>query len=118
MPAGISNTNQVLPFSGEALQLKSKMGLPLNIPGMFYLQHTPTAANLTSGTVTDNGLSLIGANQLGSTTADTVPLGGTAAVTFSSSSGLLCSFTTSNFMPTTLNNDNMPVKFVGLAGSG
>ena len=118
MPAGISNTNQVLPFSGEALQQKTKMGLPLNLPGLFYLQYTPTAANLTSGTVTDSGLSLIGANQLGSTTAGTLPLGGTAAVTFSNSSGLLVTFTTSSFMPTTLNYDQMPVKFVGLAGSG
>jgi hypothetical protein len=113
MAAGVPSTNQLLPFSGEALQNKSKMGLPLALPGLFYLQTTPSAANLSSGTVTDNGLSLIGANQLGSTTAGTLPWGGTAAVTFSSSSGLLCSFTTSSFMPTTLNYDQFPVKFSG-----
>ncbi|WP_460990877.1 hypothetical protein, partial [Staphylococcus aureus] len=46
-----------------------------------------------------------------------LPLGGTAAVTFSSSSGLLATFTTSSFMPTTLNYDQMPVKIVPAAGA-
>ena len=114
MAQGIPSTQSIFgPMSRESLQLKSKMGNSLEIPGLFYSQFTPSASNVTSGTVTDNGLSLIGANQLGTTTAGTLPLGGTAAVTFSSSTGLLCSFTTSNFMPTTLIYDQMPVKFTG-----
>lgn len=117
MAQGIPSTNQILPFSREALQLKSKLGAPLELPGLIYSQYTPTAAQISSGTVTDSGLSLIGANQLGSTTAGTLPLGGTAAVTFSSSSGLLVTFTTSSFLPTTLNYDQMPVKFaLGTSG--
>jgi hypothetical protein len=72
---------------------------------------------LTSGTVTNSGQSIVGALQLGGSTATTAPLGGDAAVTFSSSSGLLVTFTTSSFMPTTLNYDQMPVKFaVSAAG--
>lgn len=117
MAQGVPSTNQVVPFSREALQLKSKLGNSMEIPGLFYTQYTPTAATLTSGTVTDNGLSMVGALQLGSTTAGTLPLGGTAAVTFSSSTGLLASFTTSSFMPTTLNYDQMPVKFVPASGA-
>ncbi len=117
MAAGVPSTNQIIPFSQEALQSKSKLGARMQLPGLFYSQYTPTAANLSSGPVADSGLSLIGANQLGSTTAGTLPLGGTAAVTFSSSSGLLVSFTTSSFMPTTLMYDQAPVKFA-LGASG
>jgi len=117
MAIGVPSTNQTVPFSREALQLKSKLGNSLEIPGLIYSQYTPTAAQISSGTVTDSGLSLVGANQLGSVTNGTLPLGGTAAVTFSSSSGLLASFTTSSFLPTTLNYDQMPVKIVPAAGA-
>jgi len=118
MAVGIPSTNTIFgPNSREALQLKSKLFAPMEIPGIFYNQYTPTAATVTSGTVTNNGQSLIGALQLGGGTATTKPLGGDAAVTFSSSSGLLCSFTTSSFMPTTLNYDQMPVQFVPAAGA-
>lgn len=110
---GVPSTNQIVGFSREALQTKSKMGAPLELPGLFYNQYTPTAATLSSGTVTDSGMSLIGALQKGLVTNGTLPLGGNAAVTFSSSSGLLCSFTTSSFMPTTLNYNDFPVKFTG-----
>jgi len=117
MAQGIPSTNQTVPFSREALQLKSKIGNSIEIPGLVYSQYTPTAATVTSGTVTSSGQSLIGALQLGGGTATTLPLGGDAAVTFSSSSGLLASFTTSSFMPTTLNYDQMPVKFVPASGA-
>ena len=115
---GVSpSTTPIYPAIGDSLQAKAKLGAKMQIPGLFYNQYVPTAANLTSGTVTNSGLSLIGGLQLGTTTAGTLPLGGTAAVTFSSSSGLLCSFTTSSFMPTTLNYDQFPVTFtVSAAG--
>ena len=101
----------IFPTSPETLHFKSKLGYKMEIPGIFYNQYVPTAATITSGTVTNSGQSLIGALQLGGTTAGTLPLGGTAAVTFSSSSGLLCSFTTSSFMPTTAEYDQFPVTF-------
>ena len=105
------------PQSRESLQGKSKIGAPMELPGLFYSQFTPTAATLTSGTVTNSGQSLIGALQLGGSTATTLPLGGDAAVTFSSSSGLLVNFTTSSFLPTTLNYDQMPVMFTTSTGT-
>jgi len=109
--AGVPSQSPIFPVSMDALQMKSKMGMTMNVPGLFYSQYTPTAATLSSGTVTNSGQSLVGALQLGGTTATTKPLGGDAAVTFSSSSGLLCSFTTSSFMPTTLNYNDFPVQF-------
>jgi hypothetical protein len=107
----------IYPTSPESLQYKTKLGAKMEIPGVFYNQFVPTAATLSSGTVTNNGMSLVAAHQLGLTTAGTKPWGGDAAVTFSSSSGLLVSFTTSSFMPTTLNYDQFPVTFtVSAAG--
>jgi hypothetical protein len=120
MPSVFGNspsTTPIYPVDPNSLQSKAKLGAKLEIPGLFYNQYVPTAANLTSGTVTNSGLSLIGAHQLGTTTAGTLPLGGTAAVTFSSSSGLLASFTTSSFMPTTLNYDQLPVVITPAAGA-
>jgi len=101
----------------ESIMFRAKQGAIMEIPGLFYNQYTPTAATVTSGTVTNSGQSLIGAIQLGGVTNTTLPLGGDAVVTFSSSSGLLVSFTTSSFMPTTLNYDQMPVKFHTASGT-
>jgi hypothetical protein len=112
-----SSQTPIYQSNPENLQFKAKKGQPLEIPGLFYNQYVPTAANLTSGTVTNSGASLVGALQLGTTTAGTLPLGGTAAVTFSSSSGLLVTFTTSSFMPTTLNYNDYPVTFA-VTGAG
>jgi hypothetical protein len=115
---GVPSTNTIFgPNSREALQGKTKLGAPMELPGLFYTQYTPTAATISSGTVTSNGMSLVGALQLGLSTASTAPLGGDAVVTASSSSGLLISFTTSSFMPTTLNYDQMPVKFTTTTGT-
>ena len=105
------STTPIQPFPGDVLQYKSKRGARLELPGLYYSQYVPTAANLTSGTVTNSGASMIGALQLGGTTANTLPWGGTAAVTFTSSSGLLVNFTTSSFLPTTLNYNDFPVSF-------
>ena len=107
----------ILPTSPEAFQYKTKLGAKAELPGIFYNKYVPTAETLSRGTVTSSGMSLIGAHQLGLTTAGTKPWGGDAAVTFSSSSGLLVSFTTSSFMPTTLEYDQFPVTFtVSAAG--
>jgi hypothetical protein len=89
----------------------------MEIPGLFYNQYVPTAATISSGTVTNSGLSMIGALQLGSLTSGTLPLGGTAVATFSSSSGLLATIATSSFMPTTLNYDQFPVTFTTSTGT-
>lgn len=115
--SGIPSWSPIVPSTREAYNFKSKQNAPMEIPGLIYNQYVPTAATVTSGTVTNNGLSLIAANQLGTTTAGTLPLGGTAAVTFSSSGGLLASFTTSSFMPTTLNYDQYPVVFTPAASA-
>ena len=118
MAAGVPSTNSIYgPMNLDSLQRKTKIGAPMELPGIFYNQYVPTAATLTSGTVTNNGQSLIGALQLGGGTATTLPFGGDAVVTFSSSTGLLCSFTTSSFMPTTLNYDQFPVQFVPASGA-
>jgi hypothetical protein len=117
MAAGIPSTNQIVPFSREALQLKSKLGLASEIPGIFYNQPCPTAATLTSGTVVNDGQSLIGAYQLGGLTSTTLSWGGDAVATFSSSTGLLATIATSSFMPTTLNYMDFPVRFVAAAGA-
>ena len=114
--ASMSQT-PIYPVSPESLQYKTKFGLKHEIPGIFYNQYFPTPATKTSGTVTNNGLSLIGALQLGGGTATTLPLGGDAACTFSSSGGLLCTLTTSGFMPTTLNYNYFPVTFT-TSGAG
>ena len=115
--SNIPSWNTILPVSRDGLQLKTKQLNNLEIPGYFYNQFVPTAATVTSGTVTSNGQSLIAANQLGGGTATTLPLGGDAVVTFSSNSGLLVSFTTSSFMPTTLNYDQYPVSFTTTSGT-
>ena len=115
--SAIPSWNTVLPVSKDAFQSKTKQMANLEIPGCFYNQWVPTAATLTSGTVTSNGQSLIAANQLGGLTSTTLPWGGDAVATFSSSSGLLCTIATSSFMPTTLNYDQYPVSFtVSAAG--
>ena len=101
----------IYPIDPQSLQFKAKKTNKLEIPGLFYNQFVPTAANLTSGTVTSSGASMIGALQLGGTTAGTLPWGGTAAVTFTSSTGLLVNFTTSSFLPTTLNYNDFPITF-------
>lgn len=117
MAAGIPSTNQILPFSGEALQRKTKLGAPLELPGLFYNQATPSpAVQVSSGTVTNSGTSFIGAFNLGQLTTSTAPWGGDCAVTFSSSSGLLATTATSGPFPTTLNYDQFPVTFSAPAG--
>jgi hypothetical protein len=119
MAIGVPSTNTIFgPNSREALQMKSKLGAPMEIPGLFYNQYTPTAATVTSGTVTSNGQSQIGALQLGGGTATTLPYGGNSVVaSITSSTGALVTVTTSTFMPTTLTYDQMPVQFtLGAAG--
>ena len=118
MAAGIPNTNQILPFSREALQLKSKLGNPMELPGLFYSQYTPTAANCNTGTVTNSGASMIGALQKGIVQSGTTPWGGATIVTASSSTGLLITLSTAAaWLPTTLNYNDMPVQLVATAGS-
>lgn len=117
MAAGVPSTNLASPVPYEALQFKSKVGAKMSLPALIYIQPCPTAATLTSGTVVNDGQSLIGAYQLGGGTATTLSWGGDAAVTFSSSSGLLASFTTSSFLPTTLNYDQLPIRFIGASGA-
>jgi hypothetical protein len=115
--SAIPSWNPILPVSKDAFQSKTKQFATLEIPGCFYNQWVPTAATVTSGTVTNNGQSLIAGLQLGGATATTAPLGGDAVVTFSSNSGLLCTIATSDFMPTTLNYDQYPVTFTTTSGT-
>ena len=110
--SGIRSWTQIPSFSREALNIKNKQGVPLEIPGVFYNQWVPTPGTLTSGTVTNNGQSLIGALQLGGGTATVLPFGGDSTLaSITSSSGALCTVTTSTFMPTTLNYDQYPIVF-------
>jgi len=105
-------------MSREALQLKSKQGANLDIPGLFYNQPCPSAAvGISTGTVTNSGSSLIGAYQLGQLTTSTLPWGGDAAVTFSSSNGLLGTTATAGPFITTLNYMDYPVKIALAAGA-
>jgi hypothetical protein len=115
--SGVPSQTPIFPLSKDQLWAKTKQGLQMEIPGCFYNQFVPTPATVTSGTVTSNGQSLVGALQLGGATATTLPLGGDAAATFSSSGGLLATIATSNFMPTTLNYNMFPVTFVPAAGA-
>jgi hypothetical protein len=115
---GVSpSTTPIYPAIQDSLASKSKLGNKMELPGLMYNQYVPTAATISSGTVTNSGLSMIGALQLGSLTSGTLPLGGTAVATFSSSSGLLATIATSSFMPTTLNYDQFPVVFTTTTGT-
>ena len=110
--SGIPSQTAIFPVSRDALNFKSKQGVVSEIPGCFYNQFVPTPATVTSGTVTNNGQSLIGALQLGGGTATVLPLGGDSTLaSITSSSGALCTVTTSTFMPTTLNYDQYPIVF-------
>ena len=110
--SGIPSQTAIFPVSRDALNFKSKQGVISEIPGCFYNQFVPTPATVTSGTVTNNGQSLIGALQLGGGTATVLPLGGDSTLaSITSSSGALCTVTTSTFMPTTLNYDQYPIVF-------
>lgn len=117
MAAGVPSTNLASPVPYEALQFKSKQGAKMSIPALIYNQPCPTAATLSSGTVVNDGMSLIGAYQLGLGTASTLSWGGDASVTFDSSTGLRASFTTSGWPVTTLNYMDMPIRFIGAAGA-
>jgi hypothetical protein len=110
--SGIQSWTQIPSVSRDAFNLKTKQGAQMEIPGVFYNQWVPTPATVTSGTVTNNGQSLIGALQLGGGTATVLPLGGDSTLaSITSSSGALCTVTTSTFMPTTLNYDQYPIVF-------
>jgi hypothetical protein len=112
MATGVPSTNTIYgPMNRESLQGKTKLGLPIEVPGLYYNQYTPTGATVTSGTVTNSGQSLIGALQLGGLTTTVLPWGGDAVATFTSNAGLLVTTATSNCMPTTLNYDQFPVTF-------
>lgn len=52
MAVGIPSTNQIVPFSTEALQYKTKQGLAGTLPGAFYLQYGASASYNTSTTET------------------------------------------------------------------
>ena len=119
MATGVPSTNSIFgPMSREALQLKSKLGVPMEIPGLFYNQTAPSpAVGLTSGTVTNSGSSMITYFQNGQLTTSTAPWGGDAVVTFSSSSGLLATMATSDPYPDTLNYNDYPIKLVGAANA-
>jgi hypothetical protein len=49
MSIGIPTTNQILPFSEEALQYKSKQFLPGSLGALFYEQYAATSAVSTTG---------------------------------------------------------------------
>jgi hypothetical protein len=110
--AAIPSWTPIYPQSKESLGFKSKMGAVQELPGIIYNQYTPTAANCNTGTVTNNGASMIGANQLGVVQSGVAPLGGLTIVTASSNSGLLITISTgAAWLPTTANYNNMPVTF-------
>ena len=111
--SGNPSQTPIFPVSKDANSFKTKQELLLEVPGVFYNQFVPTPATVTSGTVTSNGQSLIGALQLGGGTATVAPLGGDSTLaSITSSTGALCTVTTSTWMPTTLNYDQYPIVFV------
>ena len=91
----------------EAYNFKSKQLAKMEIPGIFYNQYTPTAANCNTGTVTSNGASMIGANQIGVAQGGTAPLGVVTIVTIATT-GLVTISTAAAWLPTN-NYNNMPV---------
>jgi len=115
--SAVPSWSTIQPVSRDSLSLKTKQLSQLEIPGIFYNQYTPTAANCNTGTVTSNGASMVGAIQLGVVQSGTAPLGGLTIVTFSSSNGLLCTLSTAaSWLPDTLNYNNMPVTFTTSSG--
>jgi hypothetical protein len=110
--SGIPSQTPIYSVSKDSLSFKTKQLATLELPGIFYNQCAPTAANCDI----TGAVSVVGANYIGQAQTGTSATGAATAVTYVSATGVF-TIATAGWMPTTLNYNFFPV-IINFSGTG